>query len=134
LCVLLSYKSMKWKIIYGIKNLLNLITCMACIVSLVGFLKFTWFFLIESCFFTNFILELTGDWTFKFVFSRLSPQVLHVNPGCNPWEIMIKKFYFFQIIMNGWIRYQEDFILVKIYKWIIIRGIVLKMKRKNGPS
>jgi hypothetical protein len=59
---------------------------------------------------------------------------LHVNPGCNPWEIMIKKFYFFQIIMNGWIRYQEDFILVKIYKWIIIRGIVLKMKRKNGPS
>jgi hypothetical protein len=69
-CSILSYKSIKWKIIYGIRNLLNLISCMTCITRLDGRLEFTYFFFIEFFFhkFHYFNIELVGNLAFQFFF------------------------------------------------------------------
>jgi len=52
----LYFHVIKWKIIFGIKNLLNLVMCITFIVSLLGWLKFILFFLLDV-FLTNFIIQ-----------------------------------------------------------------------------
>jgi len=68
-CTLLSYKYIKWKIIYEIKNLLNLIVCIHCVTSLwlVDSSSYVFFSSIECFFFTNLIFQRWVSWRFSFL-------------------------------------------------------------------
>jgi hypothetical protein len=86
--LLYLYKFIKWKTIYEIKKIIefNILHDMRC--------KFGWFTRIHVVFFfiyiynwvifsTIFIFEhwVNKKFSFSVFFLRLSPQVLHVNPG-----------------------------------------------------
>jgi hypothetical protein len=79
-------KSIRWKIIYEIKYLLNLMACMTYIEGLVGWLRFTCFFFLN----TNWILflsilsfniKLIWDLDSHFVFSKIILSTFTCQPG-----------------------------------------------------